>query len=156
MRNKYIAGLVIGIIAIFIIGAYFVLGHKKNELNNSALPSSTSYASISPMGELKIEDESVGTGDTAVAGKKVTVNYSGTLTDGTKFDSSYDRGEPFSFNLGAGEVIRGWDQGVVGMKVGGKRKLTVPPELGYGSRGAGSAIPPNATLIFEVDLLRVE
>ena len=105
---------------------------------------------------LKIEDQIVGTGDLAVAGKKVTVHYTGTLTDGTKFDSSLDRNQPFSFNLGAGEVIKGWDQGVAGMKVGGKRKLTIPSDLGYGASGAGSVIPPNATLIFEVELLKVE
>jgi len=98
----------------------------------------------------------VGTGDEAVNGKKVTVNYSGTLINGTKFDSSYDRGVPFSFNLGAGEVIAGWDRGVTGMKVGGKRKLTIPSSLGYGATGAGEVIPPNATLIFEVELLKVE
>ena len=106
--------------------------------------------------ELKIEDLVVGTGIEAVGGKTVTVNYLGTLTNGTKFDSSYDRGAPFSFNLGAGEVIKGWDQGVVGMKVGGKRKLTIPSSLGYGETGAGEVIPPNSTLIFEVELLKVE
>ncbi|AKM82885.1 MAG: peptidyl-prolyl isomerase, FKBP-type peptidyl-prolyl cis-trans isomerase FkpA [Candidatus Woesebacteria bacterium GW2011_GWF1_31_35] len=106
--------------------------------------------------ELKIEDLVVGTGVEAVSGKSVTVHYTGTLTDGTKFDSSKDRGEPFTFNLGAGEVIKGWDQGVVGMKVGGKRKLTIPSELGYGTQGAGGVIPPNATLIFEVELLGVK
>ena len=105
--------------------------------------------------ELKIEDLRLGTGAEAVNGKTVTVNYSGTLTSGTKFDSSYDRGTPFSFTLGAGEVIKGWDLGVAGMKVGGKRKLTIPSDLGYGSRGAGADIPPNATLIFEVELLEV-
>lgn len=104
---------------------------------------------------LKIEDELVGTGAEAVSGKMVTVNYTGTLTDGTKFDSSYDHGTPFSFNLGAGEVIAGWDQGFNGMKVGGKRKLTIPPSLGYGAQAIG-AIPPNSTLIFEVELLKVE
>ncbi len=104
---------------------------------------------------LQIEDAVVGTGDEAVAGKRVSVHYTGTLLDGKKFDSSRDRGQPFQFNLGAGEVIRGWDQGVAGMKVGGQRKLTIPPELGYGSRGAGGAIPPNATLLFDVELLGV-
>lgn len=108
------------------------------------------------MDELKIEDIVVGTGIEAVSDKKVTVNYLGTLTDGTKFDSSYDRGVPFSFNLGAGEVIKGWDQGVAGMRVGGKRKLTIPSSLGYGATGAGGVIPPNAILIFEVELLKVE
>lgn len=111
---------------------------------------------IEDVKELKIEDIKIGTGDEAVSGKKVTVNYLGYLTNKTKFDSSYDRGEPFSFNLGAGQVIQGWDQGVVGMRVGGKRKLTIPSDLGYGSRGAGGAIPPNATLVFEVELLKVE
>ena len=94
------------------------------------------------MNELKIEDIVVGTGDEAVSGKKVTVNYLGTLINGTKFDSSYDRGVPFSFILGAGEVIKGWDQGIAGMKVGGKRKLTIPSSLGYGATGAGGVIPP--------------
>ncbi|MGC9610640.1 MAG: FKBP-type peptidyl-prolyl cis-trans isomerase [Minisyncoccia bacterium] len=106
---------------------------------------------------LKIEDEKVGTGAEAVAGKEVTVNYAGTLSDGKKFDSSYDRGQPFSFVLGAGQVIRGWDEGFAGMKVGGKRKLTIPPELGYGNQNVGNGlIPPNSTLIFEVELLDVK
>lgn len=106
--------------------------------------------------ELKSEDIVVGTGAEAVAEKQVTVHYTGTLTDGTKFDSSLDRREPFEFTLGAGEVIQGWDMGVVGMKVGGKRKLTIPPALGYGERGAGSVIPPNSTLIFDIELLEVK
>lgn len=105
--------------------------------------------------KLLIEDILVGTGEVATSGKKVTVNYSGTLTNGQKFDSSYDRNEPFSFTLGVGEVIPGWDQGVAGMKVGGKRKLSIPPSLGYGARDLGS-IPPNSTLLFEVELLKVE
>ena len=104
---------------------------------------------------LVIEDLTVGTGATAAAGKKVTVHYTGWLTNGKKFDSSKDRNDPFVFNLGAGQVIRGWDQGVQGMQVGGKRKLTIPPDLGYGARGAGKVIPPNATLVFEVELLGV-
>jgi FKBP-type peptidyl-prolyl cis-trans isomerase FkpA len=104
---------------------------------------------------LVIDDIEVGTGETAVKGKMVSVHYTGWLTDGRKFDSSTDRNDPFNVPLGAGHVIRGWDEGVQGMQEGGKRKLTIPPELGYGARGAGGVIPPNATLVFEVELLKV-
>ena len=103
---------------------------------------------------LRITDLEIGTGAEAVSGEMVSVNYRGTLTNGKEFDSSYGRG-PFQFPLGAGRVIKGWDEGVAGMKVGGKRKLVIPPELAYGSRGAGGVIPPDATLIFEVELLGV-
>jgi FKBP-type peptidyl-prolyl cis-trans isomerase FkpA len=105
--------------------------------------------------ELIIEDVIVGDGAEATAGQEVTVHYTGWLLDGAKFDSSKDRSQPFSFPLGAGHVIKGWDQGVVGMKIGGTRKLTIPPELGYGARGAGGVIPPNAVLVFEVELLKL-
>lgn len=104
---------------------------------------------------LKFEDLIEGEGEVAASGHRVTVHYTGWLTDGTKFDSSLDRNDPFMFSLGAGQVIRGWDEGVEGMKVGGKRKLTIPPQLGYGAYGAGGVIPPNATLVFEVELLGV-
>jgi len=104
---------------------------------------------------LIVEDINIGEGAAAAAGQKVTVHYTGWLTNGAKFDSSKDRNDPFVFPLGGGRVIKGWDEGVPGMKVGGKRKLTIPPALGYGSRGAGSVIPPNATLVFEVELLGV-
>jgi FKBP-type peptidyl-prolyl cis-trans isomerase len=107
------------------------------------------------MAELQIEDLEIGSGAEALSGQSVSVHYTGWLVDGNKFDSSLDRGRPFQFQLGAGQVIQGWDRGVAGMKVGGKRKLTIPPELGYGARGAPGAIPPNATLIFEVELLGV-
>ena len=102
---------------------------------------------------LKVEVLNEGNGAVAEAGQSVSVHYTGWLTDGTKFDSSVDRGQPFQFPLGAGRVIQGWDKGVQGMKVGEKRKLTIPPEMGYGARGAGGVIPPNATLVFEVELL---
>ncbi len=105
--------------------------------------------------ELAIEELRLGTGAEAKAGQKVSVHYVGTLTDGKKFDSSRDRGQPFVFSLGAGQVIKGWDQGVAGMKVGGLRKLTIPPHLGYGARGAAGVIPPHATLVFEVELISV-
>ena len=108
---------------------------------------------------LKYVDEKVGTGDTATAHHKVTVHYTGWDQNGSKgkkFDSSVDRGQPFSFTLGEHQVIKGWDEGVDGMKVGGKRTLTIPPELGYGARGAGGVIPTNATLIFDVELLGVQ
>jgi peptidylprolyl isomerase len=109
---------------------------------------------------LKYVDSTVGTGKEATSGHKVTVHYTGWLdqsgSKGKKFDSSLDRGQPFSFNLGGHQVIRGWDEGVAGMKIGGKRTLTIPPELGYGARGAPGAIPPNATLIFDVELLGVD
>jgi peptidylprolyl isomerase len=109
---------------------------------------------------LKYTDAKTGDGATATAGNKVSVHYTGWLSDngakGKKFDSSVDRGQPFQFTLGAHQVIAGWDEGVAGMKVGGKRTLTIPPELGYGARGAGGAIPPNATLIFDVELLQVQ
>ena len=105
---------------------------------------------------MQTEDLVVGIGEEATAGRTVDVHYTGWLTDGTKFDSSLDRGAPFSFRLGSGMVIKGWDQGVAGMRVGGKRKLTIPAELGYGARGAGGVIPPNATLVFEVELFGVK
>lgn len=104
---------------------------------------------------LQIEDIKEGTGAEAKAGQSVTVHYVGTLTNGNKFDSSRDRDQGFTFRLGAGQVIRGWDQGVAGMKIGGVRKLTIPPELGYGARGFPPVIPPNSTLVFEVELLEV-
>jgi len=168
MNKKYLFATIF-LIVLVLAGAIFVFA-KSNSTNNQVFPTSTPSATIIPaetpqaspsatvnkMDELKVEDEVAGTGAEAVAGKSVTVNYTGTLTDGTKFDSSLDHGQPFVFNLGAGQVIQGWDEGVVGMKVGGKRKLTIPPSLGYGSAGIPGAIPGNATLIFDIELLKVE
>jgi len=111
--------------------------------------------SITTASGLVFEELVVGSGNAAASGQKVSVHYTGWLTNGTKFDSSKDRGEPFIFPLGKGHVIKGWDEGVAGMKVGGKRKLTIPAALGYGARGAGGVIPPNAVLHFDVELLGV-
>ncbi len=115
----------------------------------------TDANAISTPSGLKYIDIKEGTGAQPQAGQTVSVHYTGTLEDGTKFDSSRDRNQPFSFKLGAGQVIKGWDEGLSTMKVGGQRQLIIPPELGYGSRGAGGVIPPNATLIFDVELLKV-
>jgi FKBP-type peptidyl-prolyl cis-trans isomerase len=109
-----------------------------------------------PWMSLQVDDMKVGAGAEAVSGKTVTVHYVGTLTNGSKFDSSRDRGQGFTFQLGAGQVIQGWDKGVAGMKVGGLRKLTIPPDMAYGARGFPPVIPPNSTLVFEVELLDVK
>lgn len=134
----------------FLGAAFVILG-----AGLPVVPADAASSTVTKPSGLKYEDVKVGTGDTAEAGKTVTVHYTGWLTNGTKFDSSKDRGQPFDFPLGGGRVIRGWDEGVQGMKVGGVRKLTIPSELGYGARGAGGVIPPNATLVFEVELLKV-
>jgi FKBP-type peptidyl-prolyl cis-trans isomerase len=115
-----------------------------------------SASEVSLPGGLKYQELKVGDGALAESGKNVSVHYTGWLTDGTKFDSSLDRGQPFQFKIGEGGVIQGWDKGVLGMRVGGKRKLVIPSELGYGARGAGGVIPPNATLVFDVELLGVQ
>ena len=154
MQTKVLA-VVSGLLVIaLIIGGVIIMnnGSASSKDDTTVSPSPTA-AAVSK--DLKIEDETVGTGAEAVAGKSVTVNYKGTLTDGTQFDSSYSRNQPFSFTLGSGQVIQGWDQGVQGMKVGGKRKLTIPPSLGYGAQATGS-IPANSTLIFEIELLSVK
>jgi peptidylprolyl isomerase/FKBP-type peptidyl-prolyl cis-trans isomerase FkpA len=120
-------------------------------------PTPAPTASSASDAKLITQDVVVGTGDTAESGDTLSMKYTGKLLDGTEFDSTTKHGDqPFKFQLGAGRVIKGWDQGIVGMKVGGKRKLTIPPELGYGARGAGDRIPPNSTLVFDVELIGVE
>jgi len=135
------------ILILFLILPLFMLynGCSSNGDNEVTTPSGLKYI-----------DEVVGTGPSPQKGQQVTVHYVGTLEDGKKFDSSRDRNQPFTFTIGVGQVIKGWDEGVMSMKVGGKRKLIIPPDLGYGSRGAPPAIPPNATLTFEVELLSVK
>jgi FKBP-type peptidyl-prolyl cis-trans isomerase len=137
------------------LGAIAVLapiGQCKTPAKKPAKPSAKMVKLASG---LMLQDLKVGKGAAAKAGDHVTVHYRGTLTNGKQFDASYDRGQPFDFDLGAGQVIKGWDQGVAGMKVGGKRKLVIPSSLGYGVRGAGADIPPNATLVFVVELLKI-
>ncbi len=135
----------------------FAMAPANNNADASALggPMESADTRVTASG-LKITELNLGDGAEAAAGQTVVVHYRGTLENGKQFDASYDRVTPFSFPLGAGRVIKGWDEGVVGMKVGGKRKLVIPPDLAYGSRGAGGVIPPNATLTFEVELLDVQ
>lgn len=123
--------------------------------NSSSVANSTSMSSTTTPSGLKIADTVIGTGTAVKSGDTVTIHYKGTLLDGTKFDSSYDRNQPFSTKIGVGQVIKGWDEGIVGMQVGGKRTLTIPPELGYGPNGTGP-IPGNSTLIFETELLAIK
>jgi FKBP-type peptidyl-prolyl cis-trans isomerase len=138
-------------VSVFIVGFFFVFGQSLISLftNNSA------KANVTSTPQVVIQDTEFGSGDIAALGDRVTVNYTGRFVDGTVFDSSVNRGEPFQFVLGVGQVIKGWDDGIVGMRVGGKRTITVPPELGYGSNDYGP-IPGGSTLIFDVELLKVD
>ncbi len=146
----------VGICAVVGIG-YILATHQPQQPAQTPSPTATAPTPMqSAKPQLEIQDIVVGTGAAAKTGDIVTVNYVGTFTDGKKFDSSYDRNQPFSFKLGAGQVIKGWDQGLVGMKVGGKRRLVIPGDLAYGPQGFAGFIPPNATLIFEVELLSVQ
>lgn len=177
--TKIIVSIILVIVAVLIVRERIAID-KQNPLSQvepsptselQAFPSQTQQTpSITPVptaiitpvststtsSGLKIEDLVVGNGKEVKAGDNITINYLGTLADGTKFDSSYDRNQPFQTKIGVGQVIKGWDEGVIGMKVGGKRKLTIPPDLGYGSQGAGNLIPPNSTLIFTLELLEVK
>jgi FKBP-type peptidyl-prolyl cis-trans isomerase len=142
---------------LFLLGVAFVFSACDNGGDDTPVPRTVpDDAYVTTDSGLKYHDFTVGDGAEATEGDAVTVHYRGWLTDDTQFDASYDRNEPFTFRLGAGQVIQGWDEGVKGMTVGGERQLVIPPELGYGAQGAGDAIPPNATLIFEVELLDVE
>ncbi len=153
---KYLYWLGLAAIAALLIWSAMRYENRP-DTSNLAQVANTQTSQIQTMDNgLKIEDIKVGEGAEAVAGKQVTVNYEGKLMNGTKFDSSYDRGTPFTFALGAGQVIAGWDQGVAGMKGGGKRRLIIPAELAYGSQAVGGVIPPNSTLDFTVELLGVK
>lgn len=155
MQKKILIGVAVLIVAGII---YAAVSGKQESMSNSEDQNTkvTPSSSASPSAELKIEDLKVGTGSAVKSGDTIKIHYLGTLENGIKFDSSYDRNEPFQTQIGVGQVIKGWDEGVIGMQVGGKRKLTIPSDLGYGSRGAGGVIPPNATLIFELELLEIK
>jgi FKBP-type peptidyl-prolyl cis-trans isomerase len=150
VRNARIAIIVV-LVLVVALAAFFAF--QKQKTNPTA---SGGGNMITTQTGLQYQDLVVGNGAQAVAGKSVTVHYTGTLQDGTKFDSSLDRNQPFVFTLGAGQVIPGWDEGIAGMKVGGKRKLVIPPNLAYGAQGYPPVIPANATLTFDVELLDVK
>jgi FKBP-type peptidyl-prolyl cis-trans isomerase FkpA len=158
VRNQRIA--IIVIVLLLLAGAAFLVYSTSRPDQPSVSQSASGLPDISDLtttaSGLQYKDVTVGSGAEAQAGNTVSVHYTGWLTDGTKFDSSVDRGQPFSFPLGAGRVIAGWDEGVAGMKEGGKRILVIPADLGYGASGAGGVIPPDATLVFEVELLDVQ
>lgn len=148
--------VVFALVCILVLGVfvYVIFGFNQRPSEDTARQTNQTATEEVPA-DLKIEDTQEGTGAEVKSGDTVVIHYKGTLPDGTQFDSSYDRGEPFETQIGVGSVIKGWDLGVVGMKVGGKRTLTIPPSLGYGAQGTGP-IPPNSTLIFELELLEIK
>jgi FKBP-type peptidyl-prolyl cis-trans isomerase FkpA len=154
-RNQrlLIGGIILVVLAVI---GYFAFTALQNNNSTSSSSSSSSGQATTTSSGLQVIDEVVGSGQEAKTGDMVSVNYTGWLADGTKFDSSYDRNQAFDFTLGAGDVIQGWDEGVVGMKVGGKRKLIIPPDLAYGATGYPPMIPANATLTFEVELVSIK
>jgi peptidylprolyl isomerase len=160
MSKNFLLTVVVGIAALGVF-SYFIFGFypgtpDTSTANKSIEGAADTNSNTAPQAtELKIEDIKKGEGPEVKSGDTVEIHYKGTLTNGKKFDSSYDRGTPFETKIGVGQVIEGWDKGVVGMQVGGKRKLTIPPSMGYGDRAAGE-IPPNSTLIFEVELLGIK
>lgn len=166
MNKSTIIAIIVALVVI-VVAFYFIFGFSGKSEKQSTASSSDTLTNSSPaptVGKLKVEDLKEGTGPAVKSGDTISINYDGWLADpsassghsSTKFDSSYDRGTPFETQIGVGQVIKGWDEGVIGMKVGGKRKLTIPPDLGYGSQGAGDKIPPNATLVFEVELIQIK
>lgn len=154
MDKNFIFAIFVGV-AILGVVAFFAFGFYQGSPIQKSTETTTQTTQSPQATELKIEDTQVGNGAEVKSGDTISIHYKGTLTDGTVFDSSYDRGEPFETQIGVGQVIEGWDKGVVGMKVGGKRKLTIPPAMGYGEQATGK-IPPNSTLIFEVELLEIK
>lgn len=157
MDTKSRIGIIVGailVIAVIIIAVFALEGKPSND--KTVKQGAAKVENKTTASGLQITDVKVGDGAEAKAGNHVTVNYTGTLTDGSKFDSSLDRNQPFDFNLGAGAVIKGWDEGVVGMKVGGERKLVIPPDLGYGAQSPSPKIPANSTLLFDITLLDVK
>lgn len=150
--NKFSVFVILALV-VFGLMLYTLLVPQNSEVDDTIDLSQQEI--MANQGELIIEDIEQGSGDAVVeAGDEIVIHYHGTLTDGTVFDSSVDRGEPFQTQIGVGQVIQGWDEGVIGMKTGGKRKLTIPPRMAYGEQGVGS-IPPNSTLIFEVELVEI-
>jgi FKBP-type peptidyl-prolyl cis-trans isomerase len=153
MSKQFIASVFIGILVLMLF-AYFIFGFSGTANTNQMQQVTPTQSTSSD--KLQIIDEKIGTGTAVKKGDTVDINYVGTLTDGTKFDASADHGgAPFETQIGVGQVIKGWDEGIIGMKVGGKRKLIIPPSLGYGDQAAGS-IPPNSTLIFQVELVGIK